>query len=69
VVAGRMGIVGDALLSLAADMADELANAHQPAAAAALLLQYLGDVDNGVAALARAQCVPARWGVPAGIAA
>jgi len=57
VLAGRLGYDAAATTRLAADVADELASNAQPAAAAAVLLHYLGDVDSGVAALTTARYV------------
>jgi len=56
VLAGRLGFDATATTRLAAEFADELASNAQPVAAAAVLLHYLGDVDNGVATLAAARC-------------
>jgi len=55
VLAGRLNYDAKATTRLAAEFADELASNAQPAAAAAVLLHYLGDVDNGVATLAGAR--------------
>lgn len=55
VLAGRLGYDAPATTRLAAEVADELAANGQPAAAASVLLHYLGDVDSGVASFAVAR--------------
>ncbi|KAG2431603.1 hypothetical protein HYH02_013296 [Chlamydomonas schloesseri] len=54
-VAAQLGMAPDEVQALAADVAEELAASGQVADAAAVLLNYLGDVDNAVRTYATAR--------------
>lgn len=62
IVAGQLEYDESAVQELAADVAEELAAGGQAADSAAVLLSYLGDVDNAVRTYTQARCTVCEGG-------